>query len=53
MKPSIWHGVSSGHWFVDTHRNSGETYPGTLDHGYPTWREAYDATCLAIAADPA
>ncbi|WP_168442842.1 hypothetical protein [Microbacterium sp. PF5] len=53
MKPHVWRGKSTGRWWVDTCRDSGEAYPGTLNQGYETWREAYDATCLAIAADPA
>lgn len=53
MKPFVWQGKETGRWWVDSYRDSGETHPGTLDRGYETWREAYDATCHAIAADPA
>lgn len=53
MKPCVFRGKSTGRWWVETRRLSGHVLPGTSGSGYATWREAYDAACLVIAADPA
>ena len=53
MRPAIFRGRVDGRWWVETRRLSGVVHPGTSQNGYGTWREAYDAACLAIAADPA
>lgn len=53
MRPAVFRGRVTGRWWVEAPRFSGVVHPGTSESGYGTWREAYDAACLAIAADPA
>lgn len=52
MKPFVWRG-GTGRWWVSASSTGLERFPGVDPDGYETWREAYDAACLAIAADPA
>lgn len=53
MKPFIWRGKQFGIWYVDTTKANPDILLGTDPVGYSTWREAYDATCHAIASEPA
>lgn len=53
MRPYIWRGKETGAWYVDTAKANPDPLFGTIDGGYGTWREAYDATCHAIASEPA
>lgn len=52
MKPLVWRGNVTGRWWASAGPDL-EILAGASADGYETWREAYDATCLAIASEPA
>lgn len=54
MKPFIWH--DGGVWFVSPRDHHGvqywKTYPGTKIVGYPSLREAMNATLATLTLSP-
>ncbi|WP_168429515.1 MULTISPECIES: hypothetical protein [unclassified Microbacterium] len=52
MKPFVWRGDITGRWWVSGSPDL-EALPGTDPGGYDSWREAYAAACVVIAAEPA